>query len=133
MAALAVPGPSKVRHRSPGCKMMTILHNSMDAVSRVFVESHGAGRTVVDWYCDDAARQSYMAAGHPYPSAFPSVCVDVPAYHQDAVTVDGVVISEGGDFAAHSELIRLPASWDDVEAFISDVNQRAENSPPMQT
>ena len=133
MAALAVPGPSKVRHRFRGCKLATILHNSLDADSRRFVEVNGTGHKVIDWYSDGAARQAYLDAGNPYPSTFPSVLIDVPAYYQEPVCVDGVIISEGGDIAAHSELIRLPASWDDVDAFISVVEHRASNASPRQT
>lgn len=51
---------------------MIIIHNRHDAISRAFVEAHGAGHTVIDWYVDAAEY-----AG-PSPSAFPSV-VDMDA------------------------------------------------------
>lgn len=52
---------------------MIILHSSLDGFSRKFVEAHGEGMEIVNWYEDEAGRAAYLAQGYPSPSAFPTV------------------------------------------------------------
>jgi hypothetical protein len=50
-----------------------VLYNSLDRESRVFAELDGEGYASLDWYANDEGRRAYLAAGHPSPSAFPTV------------------------------------------------------------
>jgi len=59
--------------------MFIILHNSLDKESRAFVQAHGAGKTIFDWY--KGGREAFWALGHTHEvSAFPSVIIDIPTY-----------------------------------------------------
>jgi len=50
---------------------MIILHNKHSKKSRAFVDKHGEGNTVIDWYGDEAGREAYLAENDVQPSAFP--------------------------------------------------------------
>lgn len=91
---------------------MIILNNPLDKASRDFVSQYGAEHTVLQYpECVDQ---------YPYISAFPSVVVDVP--DTCAIDLDGNPTAE--IIPAHYELVRLPATWDDVDAYLAEVTAR---------
>ncbi len=91
---------------------MIILHNPEDKASRDFVEQHGSGHTVLS-YPDCVAQ-------YPYISAFPSVVVDVPA----TLAVDEAGQPTSEVIPAHYELVRMPETWSDVDAYLTEVTAR---------
>ena len=96
---------------------MILLHHTEVELSRTLLGSLPADASIVD--CTNGVPDSYTG---PQPSAFPSVVFTVPAkttkvpqYGPDGglLGVSDVTIPE------HQDIIRLPSSWDAVNAYIS--------------
>jgi hypothetical protein len=102
---------------------MIILHSQHDEKSRRFVEKYGEGNEVLS-YPECVQR-------FPYIRAFPSVIIDVPAYHVPAGTISEE--QEAFNVAAHEELVDTPVEWSEVEEAIEAVNQRAADYPPIES
>ena len=83
---------------------MIILHNSLDKKSREFVAQYGEGQTVIDWYQDQAARDSYLAQGLPSPSSFPSlVDEERRLIYREPSTIDALQAAVDGYAATNGE------------------------------
>lgn len=53
---------------------MIVLYSSFEKVSRQFIESVDISTNqLIDWATDEAAKEIYLNAGMPHPSAFPTV------------------------------------------------------------
>lgn len=102
---------------------MIILHSPFDKASRDFVEAYGEGHTVLEY--PECVNQ------FPNISAFPSVVIEVPAYKTEDTVGENEEFSPGINIPNYTELLRCPANWQEVEDYISMVNQRAIDSPPV--
>jgi len=95
---------------------MIILHNKHSKKSRDFVEAHGAGNVVIDWY--SGGREHYEScAGHKKVSTFPSVPIHVPAHR---VLINGEIIE---DIPACDEFAQNVSSLDDIQTKIDQINE----------
>ncbi|CUW39668.1 protein of unknown function [Magnetospirillum sp. XM-1] len=112
--------------------MHTILHNGDDKYSRLFVNTFGAGNTVIDWYKDEDAREKFRVA-YPdvEPSAFPSVLIHEPAY--SAPLHDRETGEETGrvNIDARHVLLPMPESMVEVGEYEAAVTLRAAENPPV--
>ena len=107
---------------------MIILHNSYDAASRAFVEQHGAGHTIIDWY--NGGREAWLAAGGtPYVSAFPSVIVDEPAYQNQGGTNENGAAVPSQLIPAQQTAYRCPTDMTEVQAYAAAAQKRAAGNP----
>lgn len=112
--------------------MHTILHNSDDKYSRLFVNTFGAGNGVIDWYKDAIARERFRAQ-HPglEPSAFPSVLVYDPAYSVSVTNRETGEETGRVNIAARHSLIAMPESMAEVDAYEAAADRRAIDNPPI--
>jgi hypothetical protein len=125
---------------------MIILHNQHDKDSRDFVEKYGEGNEIID----------YPKCVELYPniSAFPSVVIEVPAYHVPAQTIHAldeqgnqIMDDEGNpvppfelsakNIEGQVEIFRFiddPCDpdlfWTDIQDYIELITERAQNNPP---
>lgn len=107
---------------------MILLHHPEAELSRTLLASKPEGMQAIDW-TDQAQREAYVG---PSPSAFPSVVVEVPAHSADAAQYgpDGEFLGMGRvTIPARQEALRMPASWQAVEAYQEFVARRAVENP----
>ena len=103
---------------------MIVLHNSLDADSRAFVESIAGrpGVTILDWY--KGGREEWIRRGGTMKvSAFPSVVWETPAYKRPAgKSTDGKRDLDETLMPAETRMIRKPADMAAVQAEIDALN-----------
>ena len=99
---------------------MILLHNEEVELSRMLLATMPEGVEVV------------QGDGGYGVSAYPSVVVEVPAHGLDRPLFgeDGTFLGmERAAVPAHQEAIRMPASWEAVQSFVSSVEDRARLNP----
>lgn len=99
---------------------MKLLHNQEVELSREMLSSAPVGVEVIE------------GDGGYLVSAYPSVVVTVPAYVEkrpafnEAGELTGM---EDVAVAEHEEVLRLPASWQAVDSYMTFVQERATTAP----
>ncbi|OIO05798.1 MAG: hypothetical protein AUJ49_00845 [Desulfovibrionaceae bacterium CG1_02_65_16] len=103
---------------------MILLHHQESELSRNLYATMPAGVVMVD--CSNGIPAYYTG---PWPSAYPSVVVDVPAYSSTAPVYTwpdgGLSGTETYIIPAAQEAVRLPESWAAVDAYVAYVTERA--------
>lgn len=123
---------------------MIILHSPHDKDSRDFVEKYGKDNIILNYpECLDS---------YPNISAFPSVVIDVPAYHRPSEIIfmkdengDDIYDNEGSPISFTHEAENIDSYveiyrsiedpcdpdkfWNDIQDYIKMINERAKNNP----
>ncbi len=94
---------------------MIILHSHLQKESRDFVENHSQDSdTILDWYRGGREIWHNKWGESSYPSAFPSVVLDVPEYTDQL----------GEKLQKTYTTIRMPSTRQEVYDYVEDLNDR---------